>query len=78
VLTKLYDSVVCISIPDWYHDHDLFDQQVGKLKRIVAKMLLSQVNFLPFSWTFSHWSSREHLANEEAEVRLSTYPSAMG
>eukprot|EP01127_Copromyxa_protea_P015556 TRINITY_DN4488_c0_g1_i2.p1 TRINITY_DN4488_c0_g1~~TRINITY_DN4488_c0_g1_i2.p1 ORF type:complete len:1740 (+),score=308.01 TRINITY_DN4488_c0_g1_i2:97-5220(+) len=42
VLTKLYDSVVCISIPDWYHDHDLFDQQVGKLKKIVAGMLLSQ------------------------------------
>eukprot|EP01126_Amoeba_proteus_P057678 TRINITY_DN7358_c0_g2_i4.p1 TRINITY_DN7358_c0_g2~~TRINITY_DN7358_c0_g2_i4.p1 ORF type:complete len:516 (-),score=107.89 TRINITY_DN7358_c0_g2_i4:760-2307(-) len=45
VLTKLYDSVECISIPDWYHDHGLFDQQIGKLKQIVAKMLISQVFF---------------------------------
>jgi hypothetical protein len=43
VLTKLYDQVKCISIPDWYHDHVLFDQQIGKLKRIMGEMLDSQM-----------------------------------
>jgi len=39
LLKKLYESVACISMPDWYHDQDLFDKQVSQLKRLISDML---------------------------------------
>eukprot|EP01129_Flabellula_baltica_P009859 TRINITY_DN40_c0_g3_i1.p1 TRINITY_DN40_c0_g3~~TRINITY_DN40_c0_g3_i1.p1 ORF type:complete len:1626 (-),score=289.42 TRINITY_DN40_c0_g3_i1:781-5658(-) len=42
ILTNLYDQVKCISIPDWYHDQELFDQQIVVLKKLVADLLLLQ------------------------------------
>eukprot|EP01125_Pyxidicula_operculata_P010873 TRINITY_DN356_c4_g1_i1.p1 TRINITY_DN356_c4_g1~~TRINITY_DN356_c4_g1_i1.p1 ORF type:complete len:1793 (-),score=294.68 TRINITY_DN356_c4_g1_i1:47-4723(-) len=42
VLTRLYDSVKCISIPDWYHDQTLFDQQINRFKNLIVELLHQQ------------------------------------
>jgi len=41
-LTKLYDTIKCISIPDWFHDQGLFSSQINVLKSLIGNLLQHQ------------------------------------